>query len=50
MTDGEIYRMCLEYSIDMTCERIRERKLMRVLDENGRRKERSESLNTRNRE
>ena len=50
MTDGEIYRMCLEYSINMTCERIRERKLMKVLEENRRRKEESESLNTKNRE
>lgn len=50
MTKDEICRMCLEYSIDMTCERIRERKLMRVLNENERQKERSESLNTRNHE
>lgn len=50
MTDGEIYRMRLEYSIDMTCERIRERELMKVLEENRRQKEESESLNTRNRE
>lgn len=40
MTKVEICRMCLEYSTDMTCEHIRECKLMKVLDENKRLKER----------
>ena len=39
MTKVEICRMCLEYSADMTCEHIRECKLMKVLDENKRLKE-----------
>lgn len=39
MTKDEVCRMCLEYSIDMTCEHIRECKLMKVLDENKRAQE-----------
>ena len=45
MTKVEICRMCLEYSADMTCEHIRECKLMKVLDENKRLKEKLEEEN-----
>ena len=44
MTKNEICRMCLEYSTDMTCEHIRECKLMKVLDENKRLKEKVRKL------
>lgn len=34
ITKDELCRMCLEFSADMTCEHIKECKLMKVLDEN----------------
>lgn len=40
----ELCRMCLEYSADRTCEHIKECKLMKVLDENKRLKEKVRKL------
>ena len=44
ITKDEICRMCLEYSADMTCEHIKQCKLMKVLDENKRLKEKVRKL------